>query len=121
MRYERIRLTASADDSRLTENVSGIDHNGEPLDTKVVVERPLTLFLNRQEIVTMMTICDYPDYLAVGYLINQNMLDPNEEITGIDYEEDIETVVVRTEAQTDFEDKLKKDAHVRLCARDSIR
>ena len=47
------------------------------------------------------------DYLAVEYLINQNMLDPNEEITGIDYEE-IETVVVRTEAQTDFEDKLKK-------------
>ena len=40
----------------------------------MVVERPLTLFLNGQEIVTMMTIGDYPDYLAVGYLLNQNML-----------------------------------------------
>ena len=113
-------LQPRPDDSRLTENVSGIDHNGEPLDTKVVVERPLTLFLNRQEIVTMMTICDYPDYLAVGYLINQNMLDPNEEITGIDYEEDIETVVVRTEAQTDFEDKLKKKTLTSGCAQGTV-
>ena len=56
----------------------------------------------------MMTICDYPDYLAVGYLVNQNMLDPREKITSIDYEEDIETVVVRTERETDFEDKLRK-------------
>ena len=56
----------------------------------------------------MMTICDYPDYLAVGYLVNQNMLDPRERITSIDYEADIETVVVRTEWETDFEDKLRK-------------
>ena len=86
-------LRPQPDDPSLTERVTGTDQNGDPLDTHVVVERPLTLFLNRQEIVTMMTICDYPDYLAVGYLVNQNMLDPREKITSIDYEEDIETVV----------------------------
>ena len=101
-------LQPQPEDPRLTETVSGIDHNGDPVDTTVVVERPLTVFLNRQEIVTIMTICDYPDYLAVGYLINQNMLDPNEKIIGIDFEDDIETVVVRTQTETDFEDKLKK-------------
>ena len=39
---------------------------GERVETDVVVERALTLYLNAQEIVTMMTIGDYPDYLASG-------------------------------------------------------
>ena len=107
-------------DPRLTETVSGIDHNGDLVDTTVVVERPLTVFLNRQEIVTIMTICDYPDYLAVGYLINQNMLDPNEKIIGIDFEDDIETVVVRTQTETDFEDKLKKKTLTSGCAQGTV-
>lgn len=113
-------LQPKPDDPSLTERVAGIDQNGNPVDTDVVVERPLTLFLNRQEIVTMMTICDHPDYLAVGYLINQNMLDPNERITSIDYEEDIETVVVRTERETDFEDKLRKKTLTSGCAQGTV-
>ncbi len=113
-------LRPKPDDPALTERVTGTDQNGDPLDTHVVVERPLTLFLNRQEIVTMMTICDYPDYLAVGYLVNQNMLDPREKITSIDYEEDIETVVVRTERETDFEDKLRKKTLTSGCAQGTV-
>jgi FdhD protein len=113
-------LRPQPDDPTLTERVTGTDQNGDPLDTHVVVERPLTLFLNRQEIVTMMTICDYPDYLAVGYLVNQNMLDPREKITSIDYEEDIETVVVRTERETDFEDKLRKKTLTSGCAQGPV-
>ena len=62
------------DDPRLTRRVQGIDQEGKPIETAVVTERPLTLFLNGREIVTMMTIGDHPDYLAVGYLLNQNML-----------------------------------------------
>ena len=113
-------LQPQPEDPRLTETVSGIDHNGDPVDTTVVVERPLTVFLNRQEIVTIMTICDYPDYLAVGYLINQNMLDPNEKIIAIDFEDDIETVVVRTQTETDFEDKLKKKTLTSGCAQGTV-
>lgn len=101
---------------RLTERLSGHDHEGREIETSVVVERPLTLFLNKREIVTMMTICDYPDYLAVGYLTNQNMLREDDEIVGIDYEEDIETVVVRTKRQTDFESKLRKKTLTSGCA-----
>ncbi len=80
------------------------------------MERPLTLYLNGQEIVTMMTIGDYPDYLGVGYLINQNMLRPDDEITGIDFDEEIDTVVVRTSGKTDFEEKLKKKTLTSGCA-----
>ncbi|MFL5269468.1 MAG: formate dehydrogenase accessory sulfurtransferase FdhD, partial [Stellaceae bacterium] len=76
------------DDPRLTRSVTGIDHEGRSVETAVVMERPLTLFLNGREIVTMITIGDHPDYLAVGYLLNQNMLRADDRIAGIDYDEE---------------------------------
>ena len=90
------------------------------METAVVTERPLTLFLNAREIVTMMTIGDRPDLLAVGYLLNQNMLKADDEITAVDYEDDIATVVVRTRRQTDFEDKLKKKTQTSGCAQGTV-
>ena len=108
------------DDPRLTRRVAGIDQEGKAIETAVVTERPLTLFLNGREIVTMMTIGDHPDYLAVGYLLNQNMLSPEDRIIGVDYDEDIETVVVRTDRETDFEDKLKKKTLTSGCAQGTV-
>lgn len=107
-------------DPRLTERIAGIDQDGVAIETSVVVERPLTLFLNGQEIVTMMTINDYPDYLAVGYLLNQNMLRPDDVITGVDYDEELELVVVRTERETDYEEKLKKKTRTSGCAQGTV-
>ena len=103
-------------DKRLTQRISGVDQNGDAMETAVVVERPLTLFLNSREIVTMMTIGDYPEYLAVGYLINQNMLRPEDKILGVDYDDEIDVVVVRTDRETDFEDKLRKKTLTSGCA-----
>src|SRR5437588_3975780 len=108
------------DDPRLTRTVAGIDHEGRRVETAVVMERPLTLFLNGREIVTMMTIGDHPDYLAVGYLLNQNMLRADDRITGIDYDEELEAVVVRTDRETDFEDKLKKKTLTSGCAQGTV-
>ena len=103
-------------DARLTERVPGVDQDGRAIETSVTVERPLTLFLNSQEIVTLMTIGDYVDCLAVGYLINQNMLRSGDEVTGVDYDEEIETVVVRTAHETDFEERMKKRTRTSGCA-----
>jgi FdhD protein len=108
------------DDPRLTRTVAGIDHEGRPIETAVVTERPLTLFLNAREIVTMMTIGDHPDYLAVGYLLNQNMLRPEDRIVSIDYDDELETVVVRTDHETDFEDKLKRKTLTSGCAQGTV-
>ena len=64
-------------------------------DLPVVAEKPITLFLNQQEIVTSMT-------LAIGcrswqlVISNQNMLQRNDEITGIDVDDDLGVVIVRT-------------------------
>ena len=94
--------------SGLTRSVQGFDQNGDVTDINVVEERPLTIFLNGQEIVTAMTIGDYPQYLALGFLKNQGMLSVDESVLGIDYDDELETVVVRTDGQTLYEEKLKK-------------
>ncbi len=107
-------------DPRLTERVSGIDQTGARITTSVTVERALTIFLNGQEIVTAMTIGDYPEYLAVGYLVNQNMLLPDDEVTGVDYDEELAVVVVRTKRKTDYEKKLKKKVQTSGCAQGTV-
>jgi FdhD protein len=107
-------------DPRLTERVRGIDQSGEPIETAVTVERALTIFLNAQEIVTAMTIGDYPEFLALGYLLNQNMLRQDDAVTGVDYDEDLAVVVVRTERSTNYEEKLKKKVQTSGCAQGTV-
>ncbi|WP_299691392.1 formate dehydrogenase accessory sulfurtransferase FdhD [uncultured Tateyamaria sp.] len=102
--------------ARLTRAVQGHDASGVAVTTQVVEERPLTIFLNGQEIVTAMTIGDYPDYLALGFLRNQRMLASDERVKGIDYDEELETVVVRTDRPTNHEEKLKKKTRTSGCA-----
>ncbi len=109
-------IVPNPDDPRLTERVAGIDQTGAKIETKVPVERPLTLYLNAQEIVTMMTINDYPEYLALGYLLNQNMLRYDDVVTEVEYHDDLQVVVVRTEHHTDFEATLKKRTQTSGCA-----
>ena len=107
-------------DPRLTERVEGVDQAGAAITTAVTVERALTIFLNKQEIVTAMTINDYPDYLALGYLLNQNMLRADDEVTGVDYDEELSVVVVRTKRATNYEKKLKKKVQTSGCAQGTV-
>src|SRR5437773_1376731 len=107
-------------DPRLTERVNGIDQTGEPIETRVTVERALTIFLNAQEIVTAMTINDYPEYLALGYLLTQHMLLPDDVIAGVDYDEELAVVGVRTKRRTNYEKKLKKKVQTSGCAQGTV-
>lgn len=100
----------------LTQLVNGFDQNGQACEINVVEEQPLTIFLNGQEIVTAMTIGDYPQYLALGFLKNQRMLSDGETVLGIDYDDELKTVVVRTDGQTIYEEKLKKKTRTSGCA-----
>src|SRR2546423_2681585 len=117
---QEFTIRPQPDDPRLTRAVTGIDHEGRRVDTAVVMERPLTLFLNGREIVTMMTCGDHRDYLAIGYLLTQNMLRAEDRITAVEYDEELETVVVRTDRETDFEDKLKKKTLTSGCAQGTV-
>src|SRR6185503_4937187 len=107
-------------DPRLSERVTGVDQTGAKVETAAVVERALTIFLNSQEIVTAMTIGDYPEYLAIGYLLNQNMLKMTDTFTSVDYDEDLAVVVVRTKRKTNYEKKLKKKVQTSGCAQGTV-
>ena len=100
----------------LKRDVKGKDQLGKEFDISVVEERPLTIFLNRQEIVTSMTLADYPEYLALGFLSNQGMLFRHDKIIAVDYDEELETVVVRTSRKTNYEEKLSKKTRTSGCA-----
>ena len=113
-------LAPTPNDPRLTKKLEGVDHNGNRLMTSVVTEKPLTVFLNGQEIVTLMTIGDEPELLAVGFLLNQNMLRLGDKISGIEYEDDLDVVVVRTDRETDFEKVLKKKTITSGCAQGTV-
>lgn len=100
----------------LTRQVAGLDHLGAEISLNVVEERPLTIWLNGQEIVTAMTIGDYPEYLAQGFLSNQGMLTKDEIVEAVDFDAELETVVVRTNRPTNYEAKLKKKTRTSGCA-----
>ena len=120
MKAEELLVCPTPEDDRLYEMIDGTDQDGRPITAAVINERPLTIFLNAREIVTAMTIGDYPEYLAVGYLLNQNMLSPDDKVLRVDYDAEIETAVVRTERVTDFEHKLKKRIRTSGCAMGTV-
>ena len=93
-------IAPNPDGVNLTKTVEGLDHFGNTVVSQVIEEKPLTIYLNSQEIVTAMTIGDYPEYLAVGFLRNQGMLDGLNTVSSVDYDEDLSVVVVRTKTKT---------------------
>ena len=113
-------LKPNINNPKLTRKISGYDQEMKKISLDVVEEQPLTLFLNSQEIVTMMTINDYPEFLAVGYLLNQNMISRDDEITSIEYEDELNVVVVRTKKKSNFEKKLTKKTITSGCAQGTV-
>ena len=104
------------EDKSLVSSVTGKDHLGQINEINVIEERPLSIYLNSQEIVTAMTIGDHPKYLALGFLKNQKLIKEDEKITGIDFDDETRTVVVRTENESNYEQKIKKKIRTSGCA-----
>ena len=109
-------ISPNLENDNLTESIECLNESGENIKLPVVKEIPLTIYLNKQEIVTAMTLGDMPDLLAVGYLLNQNMLKRDDVISGIDYDGDLQVVIVRTERKTNYEKKMEKKIRTSGCA-----
>ena len=112
----KVPILPNPSDPMLTKRVKGIDQNGVLQELLVVEERPLTIFLNSQEIITAMTIGDHPDYLAIGFLLNQKMLLFDDKIEKIEFDEDLQTIVIRTLRKTSYEKKLQQKTRTSGCA-----
>ena len=114
--YKEFHISPDLKNDRLTKEIDGINEAGETIKLPVVNEEPLTIYLNKQEIVTAMTLGDMPDLLAVGYLLNQNMLKENDVISEVTYDEELQVVIVRTKRKTNYEKKLEKKIRTSGCA-----
>ena len=115
-----MRIKPNIEDKRLTRKIFGFNELLKRTKLDVIEEKPLSLFLNDQEIVTMMTINDYPKYLALGYLLNQNMISSRTKIDKVEYYDDLMTVVVRTKKPVNYQKKLKKKTITSGCAKGNL-
>ena len=104
----------------MSSEIQGVNHKGETETISVITERPITLFLNDMELITNMSIGDYPEYLAVGYLFNQHIITDKQQIASIDYDDDLGVVVVRTHEKMDFEEKQSRKIRTSGCAQGTI-
>ena len=120
MKRNKYLIKSDIHNLELTKTIKGFDEKKKKITTKVIHEKPLTIYLNNQEIVTLMSIGDHPKYLAIGYLLNQNMLKIDDELKRIIYEKDIETIVIRTKRQTNYEKKLKTKITTSGCAQGTV-
>jgi FdhD protein len=89
----------------LTFEVDALNERGEVLATPIAGEHPLTLYVDRREIVTLMTLGQAPEALAIGYLRNQRLVRSVEEIAAVQVDWDTDAVAVTTHGGLDDLDR----------------
>ena len=80
----------------LTFAVDALNERGEMLPTSIAGEHPLTLFIDKREIVTLMTLGQAPEALAIGYLRNQRLVRSIDEIAEVQVDWETEAVAITT-------------------------
>ncbi len=76
--------------------VDAVDEFGERRETFIAGERPLTLYLDKRELVTLMTLGAHPELLALGYLKNQGLVRRIEDVVSVQVDWDVEAAAVVT-------------------------
>lgn len=95
--------------AQLTETVYALDENGAERSVHIACERPLTIYLNKQEIVTLMTLGASPEALVLGYLRNQDFIQAIEDVSAIQVDWDVEAAAVVTHTLAeDMAEKLQQ-------------
>ena len=117
-KYQKVLPERKMKDLIFQEKV--VNERNETQDISLIDEKILTIYLNNNEILTAMTICDYPEYLAVGFLFNQNMITSLSDLQEVEFNEDLSVVVVRTNKITPFETQNKKRIKTSGCAMGTI-
>jgi FdhD protein len=104
-----------------TFNVPAVDENGATRDTPIAGEHPLTLYVDKREILTLMTLGAAPEALAIGYLRNQRLLDRIEDIVSVQVDWDVDAVVITTRSGLkDLEAKLGKRTTTSGCGQRTV-
>lgn len=80
----------------LTQAIEVLDEHGERRSTSIPAERPLTVFVDKRELLTLMTLGAAPELLVLGYLRNQRLLERLDDIESITVDWDVNAAAVRT-------------------------
>jgi len=90
----RLRLTAAS--APLTQLVQVQDEFGVTRSIAIPAERALTVFVDKRELVTLMTLGAAPELLVLGYLRNQRLVDAVADVESITVDWDVNAAAVRT-------------------------
>ncbi len=104
-----------------TFNVHAVDETGAIRETPIAGEHPLTLYVDKQEVLTLMTLGAAPEALAIGYLRNQRLIDRIEDIVSVQVDWDVNAVVVATRnGLADLEAKTQKRTKTSGCGQGTV-
>ena len=105
----------------LTFEVEAVNERGERLPTPIAGEHPLTLYLDKREIVTLMTLGQAPEALAIGYLRNQRLVGSIEEIAAVQVDWETDSVAVTTrKGVKGLRERLKKRTVTTGCGQGTV-
>ena len=115
----RIRLTAAS--APLTREIAALDEYGAVRQISIPAERALTVFVDRRELVTLMTLGAAPELLVLGYLRNQRLLASIDDIESITVDWDVQAAAVKTRAGIErFDEKTAKRVVTTGCGQGTV-
>ncbi len=118
MARHRPQLTNAARPA--TFEVEAYNERGEMVPTAIAGEHPLTLYVDKREIVTLMTLGHAPEALAIGYLRNQRLVSSIEEVTAVQVDWETNSVAVTTHQKQNLEKKMQKRTVTTGCGQGTV-
>jgi len=104
-----------------TFSVRSVDETGAERETPVAGEHPLTLYVDKQELLTLMTLGAAPEALAIGYLRNQRLVDSIDDILAVQVDWDTNAVAIKTRGGLrDLEAKTRKRTKTSGCGQGTM-
>ena len=103
-----------------TYEVEAFNERGEMVPTSIAGEHPLTLYLDKRELVTLMTLGHAPEALAIGFLRNQRLVAAIEDIQAVQVDWETESVAVTTNGKSDIEEKTRKKTVTTGCGQGTV-
>jgi len=119
MKTPHLKLTHAS--KPLTFEVEAINERGESVPTPIAGEHPLTLYVDKREIVTLMTLGQAPEALAIGYLRNQRLVKSIDEIAAVQVDWETASVAITTpKALKGLDEKMKKRTVTTGCGQGTV-
>ena len=105
----------------LTCEVTAVNEHGEHISVSIPAERALTVYLDKRELVTLMTLGAHPELLVLGYLLNQRLVKNIEQIESITVDWDVNSAAVKTRGGiADIEEKTARRVVTTGCGQGSV-